>query len=294
MTIRRGGVPLVIGHRGAPGHLPEHSARSYRLACRLGADALETDLVMTSDGFLVVRHENELSRTTDVAGRPQYADRRATRLVAGKVVEGWFTEDFTLAELRGLGAPGPEDRIMTFDELLLLVAAESHRAGRRIGLHVEVKTPSYFAARGLPIAGLLLETLRDHGLDHPASRVWVQSFEEAFVRLLSPMTDLPLVQLVEPAVMREGRLDCRTIAAYADAVGPERGMVLDGEDDPAPRSTGLVEAAHAAGLQVFVWTLRGSAGQARAFFDAGVDGVFSDHPDRALAARDGVGVPDPA
>jgi glycerophosphoryl diester phosphodiesterase len=278
---------LVIGHRGAPGHLPEHSARSYRLACTLGADALETDLVMTRDGILVVRHENELSRTTDVAGRPEFACRRTTKVVGGALTHGWFTEDFTLAELRTLGAPGPEDRVMTFDELLLLVAEESRRRGRRIGLHVEVKTPTYFASLGLPMAGKVLSTLRDHGLERPGSRVWLQSFDDTFVRLLDPLTSLPLVQLVAPEHLRERRVDCAAVAAYADAIGPERGMVL--RDDVVP--TGLVEEAHAAGLRVFVWTLRGEAEQAESFFRAGVDGVFSDHPDRALVAREGLAVP---
>jgi len=282
--------PLVIGHRGAPGHLPEHSARGYRLACELGADALETDLVMSRDGVLVVRHENELSRTTDVASRPEYADRRTTKWVDDRLFEGWFTEDFTLAELRGLGAPGPEDRIMTFDELLLLVAEESVRRGRRIGLHVEVKTPTYFAGLGLPMAGPVLRTLRDHGVERPGLGIWVQSFDDSFVRLLDPLTALPLVQLVDERDLAEGRIDCGRIAAYADAVGPERNLVLQGDTRP----TGLVEEAHAAGLRVFVYTLREGVAQAQAFLDAGVDGVFSDEPDVALRARAAQVVPDPA
>jgi len=269
--------PLVIGHRGAPGYLPEHSLASYRLALRQGADALETDVVMSKDGVLVLRHENELSRTTDIATRPEFADRRTTRIVGRKKLTGWFTEDFTYEELYGLGAPTAADRIITLDTLLLLVAEESGRRGHRIGLHVEVKHPSYFAGHGLPMTRPLLETLRDHGVDHRGSRVWIQSFEEDFVRRISPLTDLPLVQLLDPSW---GRVDCHAIAAYADAIGPKKSMVRK-KGHPA---TGLVGDAHRAGLKVFVWTLRAGRDQATRLYEAGVDGVFADYPDRCVAA----------
>lgn len=268
---------LVIGHRGAPGHLPEHTLASYRLAVRLGADALETDLVMSRDGILVVRHEPELSRTTDVARRPEFAARRTTKFIDGRTTTGWFVDDFTLAELRTLHAPGPGDRIPTFDELLLLVRDESVRAGRPIGLHVEVKHPSWFAGAGLPMGAAVLGTLRDHGLDRPGEGVWVQSFDDLFLRQLSPATALPLVQLVAPGQ----RFTCHEVASYADAVGPSRTAVLFGDRMP----TGLVAEAHQAGLAVFVWTLRGDEEQARRFFAAGVDGVFTDYADRAVAAQ---------
>lgn len=271
--------PLVIGHRGAPGHLPEHTLASYRLAVRLGADALETDLVMTRDGVLVIRHEPELSRTTDVARRPEWAHRRTTKMIDGRPVTGWFVDDFTLAELHALHAPGPHDRVPTFDELLLLVREESARAGRPIGLHVEVKHPSYFASVGLPMSAAVLDTLRDHGFDRPGQGIWVQSFDDLFLRRLSPLTALPLVQLVEPS-RQLGQRECHHIAAYADALGPGRSAVLFGDRI----ETGLVARAHHAGLAVFVWTLRGDADQARRFFEAGVDGVFTDYADRAVAA----------
>ena len=153
--------PLVIGHRGAPGYLPEHSLESYRLALRQGVDALETDVVMTSDGVMVLRHENELTRTTDVASRPEFAERRTTKVVSGKKWTGWFTEDFTFSELLSLGAPTTSQPIITLDTLLLLVADESQRRGRRVGLHVEVKHPTYFASIGLPVTETLLQTLAD-------------------------------------------------------------------------------------------------------------------------------------
>jgi len=284
--------PLVIGHRGAPGYLPEHSMESYRLAFRQGADAVETDVVMSKDGVLVVRHENELSRTTDVATRPEFADRRATRVIgkkgAGtKNVTGWFTEDFTLDELTSLGAPTEQHRIITLDQLLLLVADESARAGRRLGLHVEVKHPAYFAGLGLPMLHPLLETLRDHGVEHPGSRVWIQSFDPEFVRRLDPLTTLPLVQLLNPSMEP---VDCADIATYADAIGPKKNMVRKKGAPP----TALVSEAHAAGLQVFAYTLRKGVQQARNFFDAGVDGVFTDYPDRCVEALAGLAVEETA
>ncbi|MEP9384123.1 glycerophosphodiester phosphodiesterase family protein [Nocardioides cheoyonin] len=279
--------PLVIGHRGAPGYLPEHSLESYRLALRQGADALETDVVMSKDGVLVLRHENELSRTTDVANRPEFADRRTTRIVGGKKLTGWFTEDFTYEEIYSLGAPTETDKVITLDTLLLLVAEESARRGSRIGLHVEVKHPSYFAEHGLPMIHPVLETLRDHGVDHPGSRVWIQSFDDDFVRRISPFTELPLVQLMDP---KWGRVDCHAIAAYADAIGPKKSMVRK-KGQPA---TGLVEAAHQAGLKVFVWTLRAGRDQALRLYEAGVDGVFTDYPDRCVAALRDVSVEETA
>jgi glycerophosphoryl diester phosphodiesterase len=269
---------LVIGHRGAPAHLPENTLASFRLAFRLGADAVEADLVVSRDGVLVVSHDVELSRTTDVASRPGLAGRRTRRVVGRRLREGWFVHDLTLAELHTLRTrDGSGHRIPTLDELLLLVAEESARAGRRLGLHLEVKHPSSFASAGLPMTGALLRTLRDHGIDKPGHRVWLQSFDDAFLRGLSPLTPLPLVQLLDV-----GRpLACPRVASYADAIGPARRLVLRADRTP----TGLVAEAHRAGLRVFVWTLRGGVEQARAFCAAGVDGVFSDDASTAVEAR---------
>ncbi|MGH3353267.1 MAG: glycerophosphodiester phosphodiesterase family protein [Nocardioides sp.] len=276
--------PLVIGHRGAPGYLPEHSLESYRLALRQGVDALETDVVMTKDGVMVLRHENELSRTTDVAAHAEFAGRRTTKVVSGKKWTGWFTEDFTFPELLSLGAPTTSQPIITLDTLLLLVADESQRRGRRVGLHVEVKHPTYFASIGLPITETLLQTLADHGVDGwnslpglPSQRLWLQSFDEAWVREMSTRTDLPLVQLVDK---KWGAVDCAEIATYADAVGPKKSMVRK-KGQPA---TGLADEAHRNDLMVFVWTLKAGRDQAVRLFEAGVDGVFSDYPDRPVAA----------
>jgi glycerophosphoryl diester phosphodiesterase len=210
--------------------------------------------------------------------RAEFAGRRTRKVIDGRLMEGWFVDDFTLAELHTLQTSTAGHRIPTFDELLLLVAEESARAGRRLGLHVEVKHPSYFASVGLPMAGKVLGTLRDHGLDRPGHRLWLQSFDETFVRALSPMTQLPLVQLVGAG----RRFSCHAVAGYADAIGPARQLVLQGDRTP----TGLVAEAHRAGLQVFVWTMRGGVEQSRAFFAAGVDGVFSDDASVALEARE--------
>ena len=221
--MRRGLLPQVIGHRGAPGYRPEHTLASYRLAIALGADAVEPDLVMTADGVAVLRHETEISDTTDVARHPEFADRRTVKELGGREVGGWFCEDFTLAELKTLRAVErlPERRprntrwdgrfeIATFDELLMLLAEESRRWDRTIGLHVELKSSSYLASIGLPLEDAVLASLRDHGLDRRDSGVVLQSFETTNLRWLRDRTDLPLVQLVE-AVGRPGRPGRRAV-----------------------------------------------------------------------------------
>jgi glycerophosphoryl diester phosphodiesterase len=328
--------PIVIGHRGASGYRPEHTLAAYRLAIRLGADYVEPDLVSTKDGVLVARHENEISGTTDVADRPEFADRRTTKTIDGRSVTGWFTEDFTLAELRTLRAverlPGvrPDNTrydgmfaVPTLDEVLALVREESRRRGERIGVYPETKHPTYFDAIGLSMEEPLVAALRRHGLDRRNAEVIIQSFETGNLRELDTMTRVDLAQLVDasgaPYDLRAAG-DPRTyrdlvtpaglaeIATYADGVGVNKNLVLP--RDPATGATGatssLVDDAHAAGLVVHVWTLRdenqfmatnfrigtdpdakGDAyAEALAFLDAGVDGIFSDHPDTTLQARE--------
>jgi glycerophosphoryl diester phosphodiesterase len=314
-------LPLVIAHRGASGYRPEHTLASYRLAIALGADYVEPDLVSTRDGVLVARHENEISATTDVAAHPELADRMTTKEVDGRVVTGWFTEDLTLAELKTLRAverlPDLRPRntrydhrydVPTFDEILTLVAEESRRLGRSVGVYPETKHPSHFAALGLALEEPLLDTLGRHGMGGPDAPVFVQSFEPGNLRWLRSRTRLPLVQLVAA----DGRVDLvtstglRRVASYADAVGVAKDLVLPRHadtgtiGDPSP----LVADAHAAGLQVHVWTLRDenaflpagyrrgadpaaigdSIEETQAFLDAGVDGLFTDHPDTTLEA----------
>ena len=278
--------PIVIGHRGASGYRPEHTLASYRLAIRLGADYVEPDLVSTKDGVLVARHENEISGTTDVADRPEFTDRKTTKTIDGRAVTGWFTEDFTLAELKTLRAKErlPEVRpdntrydgrfeVPTFQEVLDLVKEESRRSGRRIGVYPETKHPTYFDSIGLSLEEPLVRTLRRNGLDKKGSRVFVQSFETGNLRDLDEMTKAPLVQLVDAQgapydlvaagdprkyadLITPDGLD--QIAEYADGLGANKDLVLP--RDPATGETGqpsaLVDDAHDEGLIVHVWTLR--------------------------------------
>ncbi len=273
--------PIIIAHRGASGERPEHTLESYRLAIAQGADFIEPDLVLTRDGILVARHENEISGTTDVATRPEFANRRATKMIDGESVTGWFTEDFTLAELKTLRARErlPQLRhantaydgqfaIPTFEEILSLVADHRRTTGRWIGIYPETKHPSYFATVGLPHAPPLLDQLNRFGYtqaDHP---VFIQSFEVENLVALHAQTPLRLIQLIDarghPAdqphrtyadmITAPGLAD---IARYASGIGPAKDMVIARTPDGAlAASTGLVARAHAAGLAVHPWTFR--------------------------------------
>ncbi len=310
----RGQLPIVIGHRGAPGYRPEHTLASYRLAIAMGADAVEPDVVMTTDGVAVLRHETEISDTTDVAGHPELAHLRTVKVVDGREVRGWFCEDLTLAQLKTLRAVErlPERRprnrrfdgrfeVATLDELLMLLAQESRQRERQVGLHVELKSSSYLASIGLPLEDAVLASLRDHGLDRRDSGVALQSFETTVLRRLRERTDLPLVQLIEvsgaPADLAAmgdpttyddlcSRAGLRAVARYADVLGVSRRRLLARPD--------LVDDAHLAGLRVLAWTVRDddpggperADAEVRRLLDAGVDGLFSDHPDTTLMVRD--------
>ena len=300
--------PVVIGHRGAAGYRPEHTLASYRLAIEMGADYIEPDLVSTRDGVLVARHENEIGGTTDVADHPEFARRRATRTIDGRVVTGWFTEDFTLVELKTLRARErlPQVRpantwydghfeVPTFDEILNLARWGSRRRGVTIGVAPETKHPTYFDSIGLSLEEPLVAALRRHHLDRPNAPVLVQSFEAANLRELASMVTVPLVQLVATG---GAAYDVQEVATYAAAVGLPKDLVLS--DGPA-----VVDEAHAEGLAVHVWTVRDenrylpeelrvgadpnargdSARQVNALLDAGVDGIFTDHADTAVQAR---------
>ncbi len=277
--------PIVIAHRGASGYRPEHTIESYRLAIEMGADFIEPDLVATRDGVLVARHENEIGGTTDVKDRPEFMDRRTTREIDGLPVTGWFTEDFTLAELRTLWARErlpevrPEAahyddrfRIPTLDEVIALAQEESARVGRTIGIYPETKHPSYFESIGLPLEPPLLAALERAGWTEAADPVFIQSFETENLRMLRRRTGVRLVQLLEaqgPPYDLARRGDPRTyadlatpaglgeIATYADAIGPNKALIIprDAEGRMLP-PTPLVADAHAAGLQVHPWTFR--------------------------------------
>ncbi|MNS59438.1 Glycerophosphoryl diester phosphodiesterase precursor [compost metagenome] len=274
-------LPQVIAHRGASGERPEHTASAYLLAVEQGADVIEPDLVMTRDGQFVVRHENEIGGTTDVADHPAFAARRTTRTIDGVQTTGWFTEDFTLAELKTLRARerlpllrpantawDGQEPILTFDEVVALAREASARTGRAIGVAPELKHPSYFAGIGLPMEDAFVAALERHNLAGADAPILIQCFEVGPLQRLSARIDAPLLQLMSLAGGPADRPDLTyaamstpeglsAIAAYADAIGVETSLILP--RDKAGRSlpaTPLIADAHAAGLKVVVWTFR--------------------------------------
>lgn len=278
-----GAPPIIIAHRGASGERPEHTIAAYRLAIAQGADFIEPDLVLTKDGVLVARHENEISETTDVADRAEFADRKTTKTIDGSKVTGWFTEDFTLAELKTLRARErlPKLRsteyddqfdIPTFEEILTLLAevnAKRVGAGNRpVGVYPETKHPSYFVSIGLPHEAALLALLDRFGYRGRGAPVYIQSFEVRNLMDLRSKTDLPLIQLLDgeggPADMpgtsyatMATPMGLKAIAAYADGIGPNKAMIIPrGALGSLGNPTALVGDAHAAGLKVHPWTFR--------------------------------------
>ncbi|MGI5291477.1 glycerophosphodiester phosphodiesterase [Nonomuraea polychroma] len=272
---RRGQAPIVIGHRGASAHRPEHTLLAYEAAIAMGADYIEPDLVSTKDHVLVARHENEISGTTDVATRPEFADRRKTKPIDGRPVTGWFTEDFTLAELKTLRAKErlPDLRpnntafdglaeIPTFEEVVQLAVKHG------VGVYPETKHPTYFDKLGLSLEEPLLEVLNRYKV----RKAYIQSFETANLRDLSGKTRLPLIQLItfggkpydwdvaqdprtyDDMVKPEG---LRQVAEYADGIGVDtrRIVPVDAAGKTLP-PTSLIEDAHRARLAVHIWTIR--------------------------------------
>lgn len=277
--------PLAIGHRGTAGYRPEHTLASYQLAIDLGADFIEPDLVSTRDGHLVARHENDISGTTDVSNHPEFASRKATKVVDGLSVTGWFTEDFTLAELKTLRArerlpalrpqnAAFDDRfeIPTFEEVIALAQREGHRRHRVIGIYPETKHPTYFQRIGLALEEPLIRTLQRTGLGDRRDAVFIQSFEVANLQKLRRMTRLPLIQLIDAAgapfdFVAAG--DPRTyadlvtpaglheVARYADGIGVNKNLIVPRDATGkllAP--TRLIPDAHAEHLLVHAWTFR--------------------------------------
>jgi len=275
------GQVIVIAHRGASGERPEHTLGSYSLAIAQGADYIEPDLVLTKDGVLVARHENEISETTDVADKAEFADRKTSKTIDGQKMTGWFTEDFTLAELKTLRAKErlPQLRsanmaydgqfeIPTFDEILALAKAQSAVTGRTIGIYPETKHPSYFTAIGLPHEAPLLAALTQYGHAEKSAPVFIQSFEVENLKALRSKTKLRLIQLMAETGSPPDRSDLtyaqmasaeglKIVATYADGIGPNKAMViprtlLGNLGDP----TTLVADAHKVGLAVHPWTFR--------------------------------------
>jgi glycerophosphoryl diester phosphodiesterase len=326
-------LPLIIGHRGASGYRPEHTLASYRLAIEMGADYIEPDLVSTKDHVLVARHENDITGTTDVASHPEFADRETTKAIDGVAHTGWFTEDFTLAELRTLRAKErlpllrPANtafdglyRVPTFQEVIDL----AKRAG--VGIYPETKHPTYFDSIGLSLEEPLVATLNANGYRGRNAPVFIQSFEVANLKELNHRTRVPLVQLIDEVgapydFVKAG--DPRTyrdlitpaglaeIATYADGIGPSKNLIVPRDAaGNLQEPTTLVRDAHRAGLKVHPWTFRREneflpadfrqgnpaspefpratgdfPAELRLFFRLGVDGLFSDNPDAAVATR---------
>jgi glycerophosphoryl diester phosphodiesterase len=297
---------VVIAHRGASGERPEHTIESYRRAIDQGADYIEPDLVMTRDGVLIARHENEIGGTTDVAQHPEFASRRRTQLIDGESMTGWFTEDFTLSEVKSLRARErlPELRpqncrfdgqfaVPTFDEILQLVMQANQEGGanRPVGVYPETKHPAHFANIGLPQELAVLDALRRYGYAKRGSPVFIQSFDPVNLRQLRPMTPLPLVQLLEHELG-----DLRRVAEYADAIGIAKSLA----------TVEAVRAARQAGLKVHVWTFRAENeflpedlkrgadpathgdldAEIRRFLDRGISGFFVDFPALGVRVRD--------
>ncbi len=274
-----GQPPIVIAHRGASGERPEHTLASYRLAIEQGADFIEPDLVLTKDGVLVARHENEISETTDVANHSEFAGRKRVKTIDGQKVTGWFTEDFTLAELKTLRARErlPKLRsteydgqfeIPTFEEILTLLAEVNKDRKKPVGVYPETKHPGYFASIGLPHEAPLLAMLSRFGYRGRTAPVFIQSFEVGNLMDLRAKSDLPLIQLMDAEGGPADRPDTsyaamaspaglKMIAAYADGIGPNKAMVIPRATlGRLGKPTHLVRDAHEAGLKAHPWTFR--------------------------------------
>ena len=352
-----GSLPLVIAHRGASGYLPEHTLEAYKRAIELGADFIEPDLVATKDGVLIARHEPNITNTTDVSTRADFAARKTKKMVDGVEEEGWFASDFTLLEIKTLFAKQPvadrdqtqnsKFRIPTFEEVIDLAKTEGARQGRVVGLYPETKHPTFHNGLNLSLEDRLLAILSKNNFTTKAAPVIIQSFEVANLKYLRARTQVRIVQLIDAddvnpdgsmalvapydkpydfAVAKDPRTfatmltpaGLKEIKTYADGIGPWKPYLIstkqtigadgkavdlngDGKIDQRDRSslvpTDVVKNAHAEGLIVHAFTFRNEAtrlasdfkGDAKAeyqlFYKLGVDGVFSDFPDTALAAR---------
>lgn len=355
-------APIVIGHRGAPGYLPEHTLESYALAIELGADYIEPDLVMTKDGHLIARHEPNIVNTTDVKNHPEFASRKRVMMVDGVADEGFFASDFTLAEIKILRAVQAESlrpqqfngkfEIPTLEEVIALVKRKSREKGRTIGIYPETKHPTYHQQLGLALEPKLVEALKRAGWNRREAPVFIQSFEQANLKALRKMTPVRLIQLMDAdGVNADGslayhapydrpydwtasgkpELQARTfgffatdaglleVKAYADGIGPwKRYMVStaaadlngdgaigdengDGRIDEADRrllpANDLIARARRQGLLVHTWTFRNERHRLASdyvgnpvneylqFYRLGIDGVFSDFADTAVASR---------
>ncbi|MET8686590.1 glycerophosphodiester phosphodiesterase [Streptomyces sp. NPDC004732] len=327
-------VPTVVAHRGTSGYRPEHTLGSYQLALDMGAHVIEQDVVPTKDGHLVCRHENDITATTDVSAHPEFASRKTTKSVDGASLTGWFTEDFTLAELKTLRAkeriPGTRQRntlydgrwdVPTLEEVLRWAEKEGRKRGKPVWLHIETKHPTYFRKLGLGLEEPLAKLLRRFGRHKKNSPNFLQSFEPSSIQRLAKLVSGPRVVLLSTANSRPWDFveagDPRTVAdlikpeglewmaGFAQGIGPTLDLVIPRKADGSLGTpTTLVKDAHAAGLILHPYTMRnentflpanfrkgtdpnayGDAfGAFKAYFETGIDGIFSDNCDTALLA----------
>ncbi|MGZ3787884.1 MAG: glycerophosphodiester phosphodiesterase [Bacteriovorax sp.] len=311
-------APLVIGHRGACGYRPEHTLASYQLAIDMGADYIEPDLVMTKDGVLMARHENEISGTTDVAEK--FPERKKTKKVDGEEITGWFIEDFTLKEMKTLKARerlafrdhsyDGKFEVPTFKEILDLLKKQK----RKVGVYPETKHPTYFQSIGLPLEEALVKELTAHGMNKKDSPVFIQSFEMQSLEKIKKLSPLPLIYLIDDpdktpfdhVVSGDKRTyqdmvlpkNLKEISAIASGIGPYKRYIVPSNDkNEALPPTTLIQDAHAVGLKVHPFTFRKEAQyllkdyqgdfqkELLQFYELGVDAVFSDFADQAVLAK---------
>lgn len=317
-------TPFIIGHRGACGYRPEHTLESYLLAIEMGVDCIEPDLVSTQDGYLIARHENDMTETTNVSDLPEFSNRKTTKLIDGAWKTGWFSEDFTLAEIKTLRAKERLDfrnqcynnkwEIPTFQEILDLARSQSQKLGKKIYVYPETKHPSYFNALGLALEEPLVKVLQENGYTDADSPILIQSFEVSNLQKLNPLIDVPLVQLIDEPDKQpyDFRLtgDDRTyadlikpselakISDYAEGLGVYKRLIVPlDQRGNLQQPTALIHDAHQLGLFVHAWTFR-SEPQYLAldyqrqpekeylqFFELGIDGIFTDFPDTAVKVR---------
>ena len=355
-----GTQPVVVGHRGASGYLPEHTLESYTLAIDQGADVIEPDLVSTKDGVLIARHDPNLDFSTNVASKPEFASRKKTIQVDGETQTGWFANDFTLAEIKTLGAIMTTDstrpqafnglyKVATFQEIVDLALAKTKEKGRTIAVYPETKNPTYHRDLGLPLEDKLIDNVNKTGWNSKTAPIYVQSFEPSSLKYLrSKGLNTRLIQLIDADDydLKAGKLtyaapydrpydwfkagDTRLFSAmvtptglaeiktYADGIGPWKpyivpmkwelkadGTALDKNGDGATNlmdavsqaPTSLIADAHKAGLMVHAYTFRNEKKRLSfdvsgdplneyvQFFRLGLDGLFSDFPDTAVAGR---------
>jgi len=299
MTLRN---PVVIAHRGASGYWPEHTETAYRQAIKMGADHIEPDLVFTKDGHLICRHDRYLGTTTNVADFPEFEDRK--RIKPGLVEAQWYAEDFTLEELKALrcrqlwptrtAEHNDQDKILTFEDLLVLIKQAAQVEGRTIGVCPEVKHAPDLLELGHDFLPLALDQMAEHGFGAPELPAQFQSFDHKTLQRAREMTDIPLVQLIRNEDFSFQTLKPSSVAEeaepYADVIAPHKSLIIDqkGQD------TGLLDRCRAMGKEVHVWAFvdemvnphfASMEDEIRAHLDLGIDGLFCDFPDRAVKLR---------